>query len=112
MTKREYLRSLGFQVGERGRLNAAMLKALEGYKEEKEEVVQVAKPEPVLFHPKSEKQREPRTLYGFSREGAKVAFVLCFRCSQHMMYCTCKNGIQAPSSVITTKEPDVYIKTV
>ena len=110
MNKREWLRSQGFQVGERGRLNPAMLKALEGFEEEQPQVVE-KKEEIQFFIPPDVVQRPTRTLYGYSREGYKVAFVLCFHCSRHMMYCKCARGITAPSSVVRSKEPDVYIST-
>lgn len=114
MNKREYLRSLGFKVGERGRFTPEMLTALktsdlkfDGNKNVREIVEEVE----VLDYQKivSTKMREPRTLYGYTKEGHKVGFQLCFSCSQHMMYCECKRGIKAPSVVAYTKEPDVFI---
>lgn len=114
MNKREYLRSLGFTVGERGRFTPEMLTALksseinfDGNKTVREIVEEVE----VLDYPKivSVKMRESRTLYGYTKEGHKVGFQLCFACSQHMMYCECKAGIKAPSVVAYTKEPDVFI---
>lgn len=114
MNKREYLRSLGFTVGERGRFTPEMLTALknseldfDGNKVAREIVEEVD----VLDYPKlvSTKMRESRTLYGYTKEGHRVAFQLCFSCSQHMMYCECKRGIKAPSAVAYTKEPDVFI---
>ena len=114
MNKREYLRSLGFTVGERGRFTPEMLTALktaeidfDGNKVSRECVEEVD----VLDYPviKSVKMRESRTLYGYTKEGHKVGFQLCFSCSQHMMYCECPRGVKAPSIVAYTKEPDVFI---
>ena len=114
MNKREYLRSLGFNVGERGRLTDEMLTALksadlnfDGNKSTREIVEEVE----VLDYPiiKSIKMREPRSLYGYTKEGFKVGFSMCFTCSQHMMYCECKRGITAPSAIVSTKEPDVIL---
>ena len=114
MNKREYLRSLGFTVGSRGRFTPEMLTALknaemdfDGNTEAREIVEEVE----VLEYPRivSVKIREPRTLYGYTKEGHKVGFQLCFTCSQHMMYCECKQGVRAPSIVAYTKESDVYI---
>lgn len=116
MNKREYLRSLGFNVGERGRLTLEMLSALkdmdesefsQGNKIERGSVEYIE----VLEYPeiKSVKMREPRSLYGYTSEGYKVGFSMCFSCSQHMMYCECKRGITAPEAVVRTKEPDVIL---
>ena len=116
MNKRDYLRSLGFTVGQRGRFTPEMLTALANANMEfdntpqvKGEVISVE--ETPLAYPeiKSERVREPRSLYGFTREGHKVGFVLCFSCSQHMMYCKCAKGVTAPSIVAYTKEDCVYI---
>lgn len=114
MNKREYLRSLGFTVGERGRFTPEMLTALknaeidfEGNTPKPQDVVGIEVLEYV--GPTSTKMREPRSLYGFTSEGHKIGFSLCFSCSQHMMYCECKRGVTAPSIVAYTKEPDVYI---
>lgn len=113
MNKREYLRSLGFKVGERGRFTPEMLTALKNaeIKFDGNKTVVESVEVDVLDYPqiKSTKMRESRTLYGYTVEGHKVGFQLCFSCSQHMMYCECKRGIKAPSVVAYTKEPDVFI---
>lgn len=116
MNKRDWLRSQGFQVGERGRLSPAMLTALANSGIDFEVTLAKTTEQPVQYTdtvryvlPEQPVKREPRTLYGLTKEGSKVAFVLCFRCSQHMMYCNCAGGIKAPSIVISTKEPEVRI---
>lgn len=108
MNKREYLRSIGFNVGERGRLTPAMLTALEGFKE-------VATPIgiPVIVHKnfveeQGDMVRQPRTLYGRTREGKIVSFTTCRSCDKHMAYCGC-DGILAPKSVIFSREDGVII---
>lgn len=113
MNKREYLRSLGFTVGQRGRFTPEMLTALKSA-----DIAFEDTPTPVesvgvevVEYPKieSKKMREPRPLYGFTTEGHKVGFSRCFSCSQHMAYCECGRGVTAPSIIAYTKEPDVYI---
>lgn len=117
MNKREYLRSLGFKVGERGRFTPEMLTALKNSSinfEEPIAKVAVVDVECVVDTvqklPPQPKQREGRTLYGYTKEGTKVGFVLCFDCKQHMMYCNCRKGITAPSIVNFTKEDDVFVR--
>ena len=119
MNKREWLRSQGFNVGERGRLSPAMLTALQNSGIDFEKPL--AKPvvvdviyvtDTVAYQePIQTPVREPRTLYGRTREGSVVGFVLCFECNQHMMYCNCVGGIKAPSIVFACKEPGVRVGT-
>lgn len=111
MSKRDYLRSLGFNVGERGRLTPAMITALQNYVE--------SEPQPISYEvelvyknyvsEQSEMIRKPRTLYGRTREGKLVSFVTCRACDKHMSNCSCQNGILAPIMVIATKEEGVVI---
>lgn len=120
MNKREWLRSQGFNVGERGRLSPAMLSALANSGIDfgtavVEKPKTVAKPlyvDEVEFKlPEQPVMREARTLYGRTREGSTVGFVMCFDCKQHMMYCSCRGGIKAPSIVFACKEPEVRVGT-
>lgn len=116
LNKREYLRSQGFHVGERGRFTPAMLTALTKSGIDFKETLD--KPEPLdvscvvdtvsFLQPESTAIREPRTLYGYNREGKKIGFVICYACKLHMMYCDCES-IQAPPSIIHTKESDVRV---
>lgn len=110
MTKRDWLRSQGFNVGERGRLTPAMLAALEAYDGE-EKVEELIKPmATVLYHePMFAQVREAKVLTGLDRAGNKISFVTCYNCKEHMMYCHCKSGVFAPPNVIQTKEKDVVI---
>ena len=100
MTDREYLRSLGFTVGERGRLSLEMKEALEKRKTDKfvnrindlHEFLELPKkPEPV---------RVSKILYGLTAGGNRVAFITCSRCSDHMIWCEC-DKILAPDNVAT-----------
>lgn len=120
MDKREYLRSLGFTVGERGRFTAEMMTALKDYQEEggklegrtgkRDDGLPVVEPAVIIPDiPPQEKIRQPKTLIGRSPEGYKIAFVMCFECNQHMMYCNCEGGVKAPSSVVSSKDPLVRV---
>lgn len=113
-TPRDWLRSQGFPVGDRGRLSEAMKKAVESANLIFVEPIEVEAPEvdnswrlnenfndPII--------RESRTLYGFSKEGYKIGFSMCFDCTSHMSRCKCKLGVMAPSTVVSTKEPDVRL---
>jgi hypothetical protein len=59
--------------------------------------------------PPQEQIRQPKTLIGKSPEGYKIAFVMCFECHYHMMYCKCEGGVKAPSSVVSSKDPLVRV---
>lgn len=112
MNKRDYLRSIGFHVGERGRLTPAMLEALKDFKDDspiKPISVEMVIDEPVYVEMRDPLLRPARVLYGYTREGYKVGFTTCSSCNQHMTVCSCKNGITAPVGVISTKEKDVFI---
>ena len=98
MTDREYLRSLGFTVGERGRFSSEMQEALDKRKTDKfvnyvndmREFLELpTRPEPV---------RNAQTLYGLTMGGARVAFVMCSSCADHMTWCECEK-ILAPDNV-------------
>lgn len=116
MNKREYLRSQGFPVGERGRFTPAMLTALEKSGIDFEEPIDKLVPlevssifDTVAFHiPQDKIVREARTLYGYDREGNKLGFVMCHACNLHMQSCEC-DMIQAPPKIIATKERDVRV---
>lgn len=98
-------------MGERGRLTPAMLTALEGYVE--------SDPQPTYFEvelvhknyveDQGQKLREPRTLFGRTREGKLVSFTTCRNCTKHMSFCSCQDGILAPIMVIATKEEGVIV---
>lgn len=111
MTKREYLRSLGFNVGERGRFTEAMKNAIESYSGTFDEVSSKPAQKPgINFQKLGENAvRQGRTLKGYTLEGHEVGFVTCRSCAMHMIYCTCPGGILAPSIVVTSKEQDVRV---
>lgn len=122
MNKREYLKSLGFQVGERGRFNEPMKTALRKAEEDgmkfddpastpvKKQPVITIKTEKIRAHiPEQKVMREARELFGLTADGFKVGFILCSNCNQHMIYCNC-SGIYAPSVVKYSDDPLVKIK--
>lgn len=120
MNKRDYLRSLGFRVGERGRFTDAMHTAIRKAEEEGmkfDEKVVVVKKQPTIIKrekirahiPEQRVIREARELFGYTAEGYKVGFILCSNCNQHMIYCDC-SGVFAPSMVKSSDDPLVRIK--
>lgn len=117
MNKREFLRSKGFKVGERGRFTPEMITALKEFKEPEQESPRAIDVEvynvPVVFQlPDEPIMRDARTLYGYTREGYKVGFVLCQSCTKHMMFCSCHKGVTAPTIVVRTDEKEVYVRSV
>lgn len=120
MDKREYLRSLGFTVGERGRFTAEMQTALKDFENQGGKLEArsgkrddgLPEMEPAVIIPDIPPEtpvRKPKKLKGRSKEGYIIEFVMCFDCHKHMMYCTCEGGVKAPSSVATCKEQDVRV---
>lgn len=120
MNKRDFLRSKGFSVGERGRFNDAMKTAIreaeesgitfdnstpQVHKVEKVYVKQIIK----THMPEKEALRVARELSGFNKSNVKVTFVTCSACDEHMMYCSCAK-ILAPEAVRYTKDPLVAIQ--
>lgn len=110
-TKREYLRSLGYNVGERGRFTEAMKNAIESYDGTFDEPSSSATPKVgINFQKLGENAvRLGRTLKGYTNEGYEVGFVTCRACAMHMIYCNCPGGILAPTVVVSSKEPDVRL---
>lgn len=114
---RDWLRSQGYPVGERGRLSAAMKKAVEssGLKFIEPIVVDAGdfgKPDTSWRdnpHFNQSVQRPSKTLYGFDSDGHKIAFSMCWQCNSHMSLCACKGGVLAPTYISYTKEKDVRL---
>jgi hypothetical protein len=109
-SRKEYAVGLGLAKPGRGRLSkeawAAIHKAEQEGMEFSDKSAPVVK-EPVNVVPKmvtkpSVKVRDIGTqLIGYTEEGWSVGFTNCRRCHQHANYCTCKQGILAPSIVVT-----------
>jgi len=117
MNKREYLRSLGFTVGERGRFNDIMKIELAKYdgvfdddiKPLKTNKIKEYKPMAAPVMHKQKRVRENRMLTGYTKEGYKIGFDGCLRCHQHMVYCQCPGGITPPTLVVKCDEAIVKI---
>ena len=102
MDDRSYLRSLGFEVGERGRFSKDMVEELNA-----RDKVETAEEKYKL--PTQVPQREARQLLGYDDAGNTIAFVMCSRCGDHMRYCTCKRGVYAPRYITGSKDPLVHV---
>lgn len=119
MTKREYLRSLGFRVGERGRFTdeqKTAIAAFDGIFEDDIKPLKLDKlktdtpVKPNTSLPKQFRQREARQLSGYTKEGFKVGFVMCAACNEHMIWCGCEK-VTAPSIVIRSDDSMVKVLT-
>lgn len=116
MTKREYLRSLGFTVGERGRFNDLMkieLAKYDGVFDDDQPKLKINKikdfkPSKGTKVKPQTRQREARSLYGYTKEGYKVGFVNCGACYQHMIWCECEQ-VTAPKIVVRSDDKIVRI---
>jgi hypothetical protein len=116
MNKRDYLRSLGFQVGERGRFNSAMKIALakyEGVFDEDQPKLKLNKlktfkpAKNAIVVPGQRKLREARMITGYTKEGYKVGFDGCIACHQHMVYCSCPSLV--PPKIVATCD-DILVR--
>jgi len=99
MTDRDYLRSLGFTVGERGRFSKEMLDALANRKNAQiqDDMDNVTD---YLNLPRRTPVREAQELYGLTKGGHKVGFIMCSACAEHMIWCEC-DKVLAPDNVAT-----------
>lgn len=98
MTDREYLRSLGFTVGERGRFSKEMLEALAN-RDTATAANAMNEVRQTLGLPTQTVQRDAQELYGVTLGGHKVGFIMCSRCAEHMIWCMCDGGPVAPDNV-------------
>lgn len=96
---RTYLRSLGFTVGERGRFSKEMLEALKNRDKAETDSFINDMNEAFGLPPRPEPVREAQELYGLTKDGHKVGFIICSSCADHMMWCECPQGITAPDNV-------------
>lgn len=100
MTDREYLRSLGFAVGERGRYSKEMLEALRN-RDANDTADEMNDVRSRLNLPIKTPMRDAQELYGNTLEGNRVGFIMCSRCAEHMMWCECPDGVMAPDICAT-----------
>ena len=98
MDKREYLRSLGFEVGKRGRFSAEMLKALEGFDEGTESKIdsvldEIVVDTPVKFEIKSPLPRtDGVSIYTLTtKTGLTIRFDTCPDCKENVRFCHCSS---------------------
>ena len=99
MTDRDYLRSLGFTVGERGRFSKDMVEALSNRDKNDTDDEMNGIRESLKLPPQIQ-QRDAQELWGLTRAGSKLAFITCASCSNHMIWCEC-DKILAPDNVAT-----------
>ncbi len=119
MNKREYLRSLGFRVGERGRFTDEQKTAIASYDGVFTDDIKPLKLDKIKGYksvkvptrlPEQRRQREARQLSGYTKEGYKVGFVMCAACNQHMIWCGC-DKVGAPSIVVRSDDSLVKVLT-
>lgn len=123
MNQREYLRSQGFTVGERGRFSAEMKAALEAAPAGSFEVAAPATPKARKPRvEKSQKQankptprdmpqvRDADTVWALTSVGRRevpLGFTMCTRCRLGVRYCSCSEGpratIDTVGAVVTDK---------
>lgn len=108
MNDRDYLRSLGFVVGERGRYSKPMLEALAKRKSDSDNDA-IDEARSIVGVPAQTRVREPEQLFGYTLEGYKVGFIMCRSCDRHMSFCVCEGGIHAPKVIVATKDPRVVV---
>ena len=100
MNKREYLRSLGVEVGERGRFSAEMLEALKSFKGDDTPITRTQKiMEEVrqrTYKPQI-KQRDDRVYMLELEDGLKIAMAMCSKCKESCIWCMCDGGPQPPT---------------
>jgi uncharacterized protein with PIN domain len=109
MDKREYLRSIGFEVGERGRFSTEMKEALSSHVNENPESIIVSRSERLadgrpavephsvyVPPPPQKKQREESVFYAITTRGENIACTSCGECKFAMIYCECEGGPKPP----------------
>lgn len=93
MNDRDYLRSLGFTVGQRGRFSAEMKQALS--LRDKDEVPQEPAEAPQEPEPLP-KRTDGNTVYkAVLKGGIVIRFDICPQCKDSVVYCDC-NLIEPP----------------
>ena len=85
MDKREFLRSLGFEVGARGRFSAEMLEALKDYTDPEDIDT------PLLPKVKNTPKRTDDIRYYVAElhGGQIIKFDTCSDCTEYILYCHC-----------------------
>lgn len=96
MDKRAWLRSKGFEVGERGRFSAEMIEALKEYNSGDAESVPVVSLDAVLNKSVSTVMRDATAFMAVTKDGLSVACGNCSICHDMVMYCACSDGPHPP----------------
>jgi len=113
MNDREYLRSLGFTVGDRGRFSSEMKAALASrdgvsdsddvpeYKStdrlpDGRYAIERSNGLPSLVK-ESVVQRDAKSYVAVLVDGMRIATQYCGSCKDHVMYCECEDGPHPPS---------------
>ena len=96
MDKRAWLRSKGFEVGERGRFSAEMLEALKEYNSGDAESVPVVSLGPVIRKSASVPMRDASAYMAVTTDGLRIACGSCAECHESVMYCSCSDGPHSP----------------
>ncbi len=96
MNKREYLRSLGFTVGERGRFSAEMQAALKGmsFVEEHKAMKEAEVAEEVIYPKLRTLPKRTDGVCVYTAElhnGVTIRFDTCADCKESVVYCQCSN---------------------
>jgi hypothetical protein len=110
MNDRDYLRSLGFTVGERGRFSAEMKEALAKRNGDVADT-KIDGVRKILHLDKEVEVRKPRQLFGRTAEGYKVGFIICKSCLKHMSFCKCDDGVHAPKIIVSSDDPLVVLSS-
>lgn len=118
MNDREYLRSLGFTVGDRGRFSSEMKAALasrdgisdsEGTNQYRSTdrmadgryAVERSNGLPSLVKP-SVVHRDAKVYRATLTDGLVIACANCSKCKDHVMYCECEDGPHPPNYLEAT----------
>lgn len=105
-TRKEYAVSLGLASPGRGRMSKEAHEAIRAAEAEGMVFADKASPKPVeivnvKYEPQTKVRDIGKQLTGYTKEGWAVGFDRCRRCHQHANYCQCREGILAPSIVVT-----------
>jgi len=95
MDKREYLRSLGFEVGERGRFSAEMLEALRSF--EGEETQNKVVGHKTIARAIQKPMRQETRYMVVLNDGTKIEIGECGECKERILYCACFAGPKPPA---------------
>lgn len=104
MNKREWLVARGLAKPGRGRLSKEAHQALQqaiedGVVFDEVETYQPYVPAPIK--PWNKRRSIKKELIGYTKEGWTVGFLNCRRCSLHVNFCNCVEGVKPPSLVVS-----------